>query len=94
MTKNPRDPIKWTNQEIASGTEGYLAAQAAHREDRAQAEQERREDEELPATRRALSRPVAVSVTLRPPGRRTVASRPLMQPTLPRPRPCTHHGAT
>ena len=32
MTKDPRDPNRWTNREIEPDTEGYLAAQAAHAE--------------------------------------------------------------
>jgi hypothetical protein len=33
MTKDPRNPNRWTNREIEADTEGYLAAQAAHAED-------------------------------------------------------------
>ena len=34
--KHTRDPNRWTNTEIAEDTEGYVAAQKAYREDRAE----------------------------------------------------------
>jgi hypothetical protein len=35
MTKNPRDHRDWTNRDIEENPQAYLAAQAAHREDKA-----------------------------------------------------------
>jgi len=41
--KNPRDPGTWTNKQIEQDSEGYVAAQQAHREDKERAERQRRE---------------------------------------------------
>ncbi len=40
MTKNPRDPRVWTNEEIQDDSAGYLAAQQAFREDQEKAKRE------------------------------------------------------
>jgi hypothetical protein len=45
--KNQRDPSKWSNVEIEQDSEGYVEAQAAYREDREQAETQRREQDDL-----------------------------------------------
>jgi hypothetical protein len=45
--KNPRDPRTWSNREIEGDSEGYVEAQQASREDRAAAEQERRDTDDL-----------------------------------------------
>jgi hypothetical protein len=42
--KHTRDPNRWTNTEIAEDTEGYVAAQKAYREDRAEEARKVRED--------------------------------------------------
>jgi hypothetical protein len=47
MTKDPRDPNRWTNREIEPDSEGYLAAQAAHAENREEGECQRREADDL-----------------------------------------------
>jgi hypothetical protein len=47
MTKDPRDPNRWTNREIEPDSEAYLAAQAAHAEDWEEGERQRREADDL-----------------------------------------------
>ena len=44
MTKDRRDPNAWTNEEIEQDSEGYLAAQKAYREDRAEQDRAAAED--------------------------------------------------
>ena len=41
MTKNPKDHREWTLEEVEEDSQGYLAAQQAYHEERAQAEERR-----------------------------------------------------
>ncbi len=47
MTRDPRNPSRWTNVQIERDPDGYVEAQAAYREDREQAETQRREQDDL-----------------------------------------------
>ena len=47
MSKHPRDPNRWSNQEIAEDTDGYLEAQANYREDRKEQQRKVSEDFDL-----------------------------------------------
>src|SRR5829696_7286651 len=44
MGKKRRDPSLWTTKDVEADTEGYLAAQAAYQEDRAEQERAAAED--------------------------------------------------
>lgn len=47
MTRDPRNPNRWSNVEIEADSEGYVEAQRTHAEDREEAERERREQDDL-----------------------------------------------
>lgn len=54
MTKRSRDYTAWTNEEIAEDPEGYIAAQAAYREDQAAEEDRKREQRDFEQWRRSF----------------------------------------
>jgi hypothetical protein len=80
MTKDPRNPNRWTNREIEADTEGYLAAQAAHAEDREEGERQRREADDLTHFTEDSWRPAGRAARPHPRSGSTKRSR------LPRPR--------
>ena len=47
MTKDKRNPTKWTNAEIQHDAEGYVSAQQAYREDQVEETRKAREQDDL-----------------------------------------------
>jgi len=54
MTKNPRDHREWTLEELEEDSQGYLAAQAALREDKENAAKQRAYEADLELYRKAF----------------------------------------
>ena len=54
MTKNPKDHREWTLEEVEEDSQGYLAAQQAYDEERAQAEERRTYEADLKHFRAAF----------------------------------------
>jgi hypothetical protein len=47
MTKDPKDPRKWTNVEIENDSDGYLEAMANYREEQEKGQRQARYDADL-----------------------------------------------